>query len=221
MPDIPALADLEGADAASTVFTWKADVKFDPTSASGGGATGVIEQVYTSTPITGASVTFNNDNMWNNVIRGGNVTLTVSATVDGVQLTSDPVHFNIEGSNPGSAAVKGFIELQAVPANWPSGSSYTYSSIMEKIANLESGHTFNQFTADWQSSLQPNGIRWRRRHHAAHAAVQQRPGVELAGERPGAGWPSFRENSMPRFHGSTRKSQLPRDRRRRTRSNTT
>ena len=76
------------------------------------------------------------------------VTLRVSATVDGVMLSSSPVHFTIKGTNPGSAAVKAFVDSQPVPSNWPSGSSYDYHTVMNQILNLESGHTYNQFVAN-------------------------------------------------------------------------
>ena len=93
--------------------------------------------------------------MWHGVIRGGKVTLTVSAA--GITSPSTPVTLFIYGdsSSPGQSTLRSYFSAQQPPSYWPSGTTYQYADVLMDIAYVESAHTYSQFNARGQLQGQP------------------------------------------------------------------
>jgi uncharacterized repeat protein (TIGR03803 family)/autotransporter-associated beta strand protein len=146
MPEIAATLSLDGTtqNPATTQFTWTAVVSFDPTKASDGGVTTPISYTYTCAS-TGPSVTITDANMWGHVIRGGDVTLTAAAWVDGAYVQSPAVKLEILGDSgtPGASTLRSYFSAQQPPADWPAGTTYQYAGVLYDIAQTES--QFSQF----------------------------------------------------------------------------
>ena len=147
MPELEAYVTLAGAaqDPATTQFTWTADVSYDPTQVASFdlSKTSAKEAVTTQTQTcqytckqTGPDCVFSDDNLWKTgtldgtvypgIIWGGSVSLTVSATINGVPIQSAPVTFQISGidGSPGRDNFRSYVVqyLQQNQSAWRIGS---------------------------------------------------------------------------------------------------
>ena len=134
MPVIHVHAHLTGIDPSlsSTVrFTWTTQVIYHASDSTNPNARDVIGPVLKV--IAGKDYTPQFDK-----IRGGDLTISVSATVAGKTLTAQSSRLRIIGANPSVAQLNAYIDTHAIPGNYPKESKYDYHKILHQIASWES-----------------------------------------------------------------------------------
>jgi hypothetical protein len=136
MPQIQARAKVTGVTpdpTATTNFTWTLRVRYDASQSPHGPPNRIIERTWPGTT-TGNAVLMTN---FGNVIRGGDVTLTASAVVNGAQVTGQKTGYKILGYLRDSAAdQQARRNIRTVLKN----------TTLRKIASRESGG--HQFATD-------------------------------------------------------------------------
>jgi hypothetical protein len=148
MPSITAEVQIDGStqDVASTQFQWTAEIDF---------ADGSIDTSDTfTTTVVGGAVTFDKK-IWNNDFRGGDLTLTATATVDGQQVTATLDDLTINAANPDPQTILNTLAAKSPPAAWPSKTSYNYGQLLGAIAEQENHLT--QFDADGNPVISSDG----------------------------------------------------------------
>lgn len=130
MPTITANVQINGSDQnlATTQVQWTAQIDFsDP-------------PIDTSTTFTataaGGSITFDKT-VWGDKFRGGDLTLSAAATVDGQQISATLSGLTIAGQNPDTKTVLLHLAKQQPPRSWPTNTSYSYAQVLDAILDQE------------------------------------------------------------------------------------
>jgi len=148
MPNIVADVTLTGAKATGIQFQWTVTIGLP---AEGGGRD-ITDVSFTQTT-TGKSVNFHGK-AWNKLIRGGDVTITVKAVVNGQALEATMGGLEIIGENPSTAQIQAFIDTRAIPAKFPAVTQYSYHQVLADIVTAESS---NQQFVDGLPNWSPDG----------------------------------------------------------------
>jgi hypothetical protein len=176
MPEITAEVQIEGSaqDVAATQFSWIARVDLprglSPYRQS------LVRPVVFSKTVTGTRVTFVGDD-WRGLVRGGRLTLTAVAVVDGQviqgQLGGRVVEQRVDGrlvrrldglrilgTDPTEAAVRAYVDTLPVPGRWPTNTQYEFRQIVRKMIAHESGgvHQFDPNGLPLWSSDNQRGV---------------------------------------------------------------
>jgi len=134
MPNIVADVTLTGAKATGIQFQWTVTIGLP---AEGGGRD-ITDVSFTQTT-TGKSVNFHGK-AWNKLIRGGDVTITVKAVVNGQVMEATLGGLEIIGENPTAAQVQAFIDTKKIPAKYPGVTQYSYDTVVADIVQAESSN---------------------------------------------------------------------------------
>jgi hypothetical protein len=133
MPQIVAHVQVTGVSpdpTPTTVFTWTIDVHYF------GQNSNERDTDYTYPTQTATGGNFTPD--FGDVIRGGSLTLTVNAEVDGMAVQRQSEGLAIVGTNPSAAVITGYLNDQPTPSNYPRRTKYDYHKILRQIASDES-----------------------------------------------------------------------------------
>lgn len=139
MPTIVANVQINASNqnVATTQFTWQAEVTF------GGGASHQLSD-YKVTAL-GQEVRLDS-NVWDTAFVGGDLQLTVTATVDGKKVIGTLDGLTISGDNPDPQSVLNYILQKQPPSNWPAKTNYNYGRVLGGIAYQASvNHSLEQF----------------------------------------------------------------------------
>jgi hypothetical protein len=146
MPNIVANVTVKGAKVTGVQFQWTVTIGLP---AEGDGRQ--IDNVSFSKTTTGTRVNFHGSD-WDKLIRGGDVTITVSAVVNGQLLQATASGLEIIGQNPTAGQIETLINARAVPAKYPATTQYSYHQVLADIVNVESGNQqFINGLPNWSS----------------------------------------------------------------------
>jgi hypothetical protein len=160
MPVVTAtVSSIPPVDLSGTTFDWTATIRFPmklatnakPTDKNGKelGPDDLITgpDTFAKHVVQGPKVTFSGTD-WQGMVRGGQLTLTATATIRGESVTATLDGLSIKGQNPSKDAVRSYINSQPVPSWYPAGATYTYNQVLNKLASVESGGALQQFISD-------------------------------------------------------------------------
>jgi probable HAF family extracellular repeat protein len=138
MPQIVAHAQITGITpdpTATTQFTWAVDVHYHAQDSNGRDT----DYQYPTQTSTGGDLTLD----FGDTIRGGDLTLTVTADVDGMTVMGQSENLTIAGPETSAGPVRQYVNSFATPGNFPKQATYEYHKVLRQIIWQES--SFQQF----------------------------------------------------------------------------
>ncbi|HEX3358065.1 MAG TPA: hypothetical protein VHS31_13925 [Tepidisphaeraceae bacterium] len=140
MPKISAMAQLSSTSSnpASIDFSWTAKVSFTSKSPQ------ISETQSVSLKVHGPNLVIPSS-LWKNGIQGGQLTLSVQATVDGKAISASLATLKIVGQDPSSSLIRAAINAAPQPSDYPASKTYPFHLILWKIAEQE--NHLHQFTS--------------------------------------------------------------------------